>query len=329
MTIPIIKEDLIEDLNTYPTQQAIAEKYGCTQGTISNKIKLFGLTKLIPKTERDPKIEYPAMTWDKTKEILLTIEEQNSPSVGYEEVDIDIETKSKICIVPIMDLHAGSRYTYSTEFIELVEFIVENPQVFTGFNGDLADNYNTSAYKAGQIEQRIDIQRQKSIVENIIKELSGNILWFINGCHDEWSYLNDGFDLAQYLAHKDQQGYYLGHHGRVNLTVGDICYKIFNIHNTFRGSSLNDGHGLRWICREHWGYDIAVKGHDHRPYVESFFMRRKPRYTMGGRAWKGQDRHGSKKGYPPVGDTTPGFLLEPKKKKVILAMNYKDLVKYL
>ena len=329
MTIDIKKEDLEKDLSTFPTQQHIADKYGCTQGTISNKIKEFELTKVIPLTPRDPKVEYPAMSWEATKEMLISIQEENSPTVGYNEVDIKIETKSKILGIPIMDLHLGSRYTYSDDLIELVEFIAENPQVYTGINGDLADNYNTSAYKGGQVEQRLPIQVQKSMVENLVKKLSGNILWFVNGCHDEWSYYNDGFDLAQYLAHKDQQGYYMGHGGRVNLTIGETLYKLFVIHNTYRNSSINDGHGLRWVCREHFGYDLAIKGHNHQPSIDCFFMRKKPRYSMCGNAWKGQDRHGSKVGYPPVGNTTPGFLLEPKKKKIILALNYKDLVKYL
>jgi len=329
MTINITKEDLKQDLQTYPTQQAIADKYGCTQATISNKIKEFELTKAIPQTPRDPKIEFPSLSWEKTKEILLTIEEENSPTVGYDEVQIDIETKSKILMVPLMDSHFGSRYTYAHNFIETVEFIAENPQVYTGFNGDLADNYNTSAYKAGQIEQRIPIQIQKSMVENMVKKLQGKILWFVNGCHDEWSYYNDGFDLAQYLAHKDQQGYYMGHGGRVILKIGDIEYKLLVIHNTFRNSSINDGHGLKWACREQIGFDIGVKGHNHQPFVSSYILRGKPRYGMAGCTWKGQDRHGSKRGFPPGYNIAPGFLLEPKKKKVILALNYKDLVKYL
>lgn len=328
--LDITKESLGKALEEFPTQKLAADSLGCSQGTISNKIKKFGLgPKVIAKTPRDPKKEQVSFTWDEVKKILLKIQDENSKTVGYEKVEIEIESNGNILFIPISDLHIGSRYTYSRELIEIIELIKNNPQVLTGFNGDLADNYNTSAYKSGQIEQVLQIQKQKAIIETLVKELEGNILWFINGCHDEWSYFNDGFDLAQYLAHKDQQGYYMGHHGRVDIILNGIKYRTFVIHNTFRNSSINEGHGLKWVCREHVSYDIAIKAHNHKAHVEEFFMRGKKRYAMACGSFKGQDRNGSKKGYPPTGRTTPGFLLNAKKKEIILDIDYRNLVKYL
>lgn len=327
--IEIDEEELREQLNTLPTQQHIAEYFGVSQPTISNKIKQYGIVKVNGLTDRDEKIEFPSLNWKKLKDILYKVQDDNSPSVGYDRVELNIETAGNILIIPLMDTHIGARYIYSRELIEAVELIVDNPRVFTGLNGDLADNYNTTAYKSGQVEQGLKLQMQKAIVEEFIRKLQGNILWFVNGCHDEWSYFSDGFDLAQYLAHKDRQGYYMGHHGRVDIYLNGIKYKLFVTHNTFRNSSLNEGHGLRWICREHVGYDIGIKGHNHTPYIEEFTLRGKIRYTMCGSAWKGQDRHGSKQGYPKVGKTTPGFILNSNKKQIIMDIDYRNLVKYL
>ena len=327
--IEIDEEELREQLNTLPTQQDIADHFGVSQATISNKIRKYEIVKVNGITDRDEKIEFPSLSWEKVKDILYRVQDENSPTIGYDRVELNIETAGNILIVPIMDIHIGSRYTFSRELIELIELIVNNPRVFTGLNGDLADNYNTTAYKSGQVEQGLKLQIQKAIVEEFIKKLQGNILWFVNGCHDEWSYFSDGFDLAQYLAHKDRQGYYMGHHGRVDIYLNGIKYKLFVIHNTFRNSSINEGHGLRWICREHVGYDLAIKGHNHTPYIEEFTQRGKVRYTMCGSAWKGQDRHGSKQGYPRVGRTTPGFILNSKTKEIIMDVDYRRLVKYL
>lgn len=327
--IEIDKEELKQKLKELPTQEKVAEHFGVSQGTISNRVKDYKLVKANGITDRDSKIEFPSFTWEKAKKILFAVQDEHSPTIGYEQVEIEIESPGNILIVPLMDMHIGSRYTYSRELVELIDLIVDNPQVFTGFNGDLADNYTTSAYKSGQIEQSIPLMEQKAIVETLIKRLQGNILWFVNGCHDEWSFFNDGFDLAQYLAHKDRQGYYMGHHGRVDIYVNGIKYKVFVIHNTYRNSSLNEGHGLKWICREHVGYDMAVKGHDHTAHIEEFVLRGKNRYSMAGNAWKGQDRHGSKQGFPKTGQTTPGFILNTKKKQIIVDIDYRNLVKYL
>jgi len=327
--IEIDEEELIEQLDLLPTQEKIADYFGVSQGTISNRIRDLKLVKSNGLTDKDPKKEFPSLTWEKAKEILIDVQDNNSPTVGYKEVEIEIEAPGNILIVPLMDLHIGARYNYSRELIELVELISDNPRVFTGFCGDLADNYNTSAYKGGQVEQGLKIQMQKAIVETLVKKLHGNILWFLNGCHDEWSYFNDGFDFAQYLSHKDLEGYYMGHNGTVFLYLNGIKYKMFVTHNTFRNSSLNEPHGLKWVCREHVGYDIAIKGHDHVPFVDEYILRSRIRYGICGSPWKGQDRHTSKVGYAPTVQTTPGVILNSKTKAFLADIDYKNLVKYL
>ena len=116
--IDISKEELREALKIYPTQQMVADHFGCSQATISNKIVEHELSPVVrPRTLRDSKIEFPSLSWDKSKEILLKVQEENSPTVGYEKVEIEIESAGNLLIVPVMDLHIGSRYTYSKEFI--------------------------------------------------------------------------------------------------------------------------------------------------------------------------------------------------------------------
>ena len=327
--IDIDEQELINMLAELPTQQAVADHFGVSQPTISNRIKELGLVKSRGTTNKDSRIEFPSLSWEEVKKILFEVQNNNSPTVGYEAVDIEIESPGNILIIPLLDLHIGSRYTYSRELVDLIDLIVENPRVFTGFNGDLADNYNTSAYRGGQIEQGLKIQMQKAIVETLVKRLHGNILWFINGCHDEWSYFNDGFDFAQYLSHKDVEGYYMGHHGTVKLYLNGIKYKLFVTHNTYRNSTLNEPHGLKWVCREHVGYDAAIKGHDHVPFVDEFILRNRIRYAICGAPWKGQDRHGSKVGYSPIIQTTPGIIFNGKEKAFLADIDYKNLVKYL
>lgn len=327
--LEIDPEELKEMIDTLPTQQHVADYFKCSQGTISNKIKEYGLVQSNGITPRDPKLEFPSYTWEEVCEILLKHQEENCPTVGYNEAEVEIESPGNILLIPLEDLHIGARYNYSRELIDLINLIVDNPRVFTGFCGDLADNYNTSAYKGGQVEQGLKIQTQKAIVETLVKKLHGNIIWFLNGCHDEWSYFNDGFDFAQYLSHKDLEGYYMGHNGKLILYLNGIKYKLFVTHNTYRNSTLNEPHGLKWVCREHMGYDVGIKGHDHVPFVDEFILRGKTRYAICGSPWKGQDRHGSKVGYSPTVQTTPGIIFNGKKKAFLADIDYKNLVKYL
>ena len=93
--------------------------------------------------------------------------------------------------------------------------------------------------------------------------------------------------------------------------------------------SLNEGHGLKWVCMKHGGFDVGVQAHKHRPQVESFVMREKRRHLVTCGAYKGQDRYGSKKGYPPLRLEIPGIILNPEVKEVITNIDYRELVQYL
>ena len=328
--IEITKEELEKALDETSTQAKAGELLGCSQATICNLMAKHGIeAKARGETETDEALEMPDYTFEQSKKLLSELQKVTRPTVGYNEVNISIDTNYKILLVPLADWHIGARYVNYNQLLEDIEFIAGTPNVYAGLCGDYCDNYNTSAYKAGQIEQSLPIQNQKAHVETMIKKLEGKLLWFINGCHDEWSYISDGFELAQFLAHKSQQGYYMGHNGIVRLTVGDVPYKLFVTHNTFRNSAINDGHGLKWVCREHLGFDIGIKAHNHKPHTEEFILRGRRRYLVSCGTYKGQDRHGSKKGFPQTRLEIPGILLHPKKKEAILNIDYRELIKYL
>lgn len=328
--LDISKESLKKALDDTPTQAKAAELLGCSQGTVSNLMAEYGIdAKATGETKVDELLEMPEYTYEESKKILTELQKVSRPTVGYDNVSIKIDTDYKILLIPQADWHIGARFVDYDQLTEDIEFIASTPNIYTGLCGDYCDNYNLNSYKNGQQEQVLKIQEQKAHAETLIKKLEGKILWFINGCHDEWSYLNDGFDFAQFLAHKNHPGYYMGHNGLINLKVGDILYKLYVTHNTQRNSGMNDGHGLKYVCAFDRGFDIGIKAHNHKPHIEEFIMRRKTRHILSCGTYKGQDRHGSKSGYAGLKLEIPGILLHPKKKEAILDINYKELIKYL
>lgn len=327
---PIIidKDELKDAIEQYNTQNEIADYFECSQGTISNKINEYGLgAKPKNKTPRNERLEHPKYTWEEAKDILYDLEEKTDESIGYKEVEIEIDTKLPIMIIGVADTHLGARHVYYRRMFKTCEDI-KKPQIFCTLNGDFADNYNTSAYKSGQIEQTIKIQKQKALVETIVKELSPHSLGIINGCHDEWSYLNDGFDFAQFLSSKSNS-YFMGHKGIINLKVGDIEYKIFICHNTYRNSTLNPGHGLGSVAKEGIDFDLGISAHTHQPHAEYRVIRGELKVLNICGAFKGIDRHGSKSGFPPLLQCTPGTILYPREKKLITSINYRQIMDYL
>lgn len=327
--IEIKKDDLVEKLRDLPTQKDVADYFGCSQPTISNKIREYRIgPKLILKTKKDEKQDCPNFSYEEAKHDLCRLEDKTTENIGYNEVNIEIETDRPIEIKPVGDTHIGARHVYYRRLFETVDSIVADPYKFTIMTGDYADNYNTSAYKAGQIEQQLPIQVQKSYVETIVKKLAQNTLGIINGCHDEWSYFNDGFDFARYLSSKSM-GYYMGHNGLIHLKVGDVTYDIYVTHNTQYNSSLNPGHGLGRVFGRVVDCDIAIGGHVHQPHFEQRVMRGKQRTIVICGSVKGEDRHASKSGFAPLLGVTPAIILHHKKKEIIGSLDSRIIEKYL
>jgi hypothetical protein len=328
--VNITEKDLKSALKKSTTQTQAGKVLGITQSYVSQLMKQFGIeAEVIGKTTRDERVELPNYTYKQIKAITKQLMKTSIPTVGYDEVDIEIKTKHNILLIPTADWHIGAKWVWYDRLQEDIEFIRDTANVFTGSNGDLMDNINSSPFRSKAREQTLTVQQQKAFAETYVKELKGKMLWFLNGCHDEWSHDNDGFDLAQYLSHKDQFGYFMGHNGFINLTVGDVVYRLYVTHNTNKNSSANDGHGLRWVCREHGGFDVGIKAHNHKPHVEEFIMRKKRRYIVSCGPYKGVDRFGSKKGYSPLKLEIPGIVLSPHKKEVIQNIDYRELVQYL
>lgn len=178
----ISEDELSDALEQFENQYDVADYFGVSQATISNRVNEYGLGATAETiTPRDPRIERPAFSYEETKEVLLEKEEETAETVGYYEVNIEIDTNLPLRILPMADWHIGSRHTASRRLFECTDKIIEDPQTFTTLNGDLIDNYNTSSYKQGQIEQEIKIQDQKIHAESIIKELAPSTLSILNG----------------------------------------------------------------------------------------------------------------------------------------------------
>lgn len=326
----ITKKELEKELGKSRTQAQAAKALEVTQPYISQLMKEYGLgAEAIGKTPKDSRIEMPNYTYKQVKTLTKQLMKTSVPTIGYDDVDIEIKTKHNILLIPEADWHIGAKWVWYDRLEFDIDFIRDTPNTFTGICGDLCDNILSSPFRAKNREQTLSVQQQKAFAETYLKELKGKILWLLNGCHCEWSHDNDGFDLAQYLAHKDQFGYFMGHNGFVNLTVGNVEYKMYVTHNTIDNSSRNDGHGLRWVCRETGGFDIGIKAHNHKPFIDDFIMRKKPRYAMGCGSYKGKDRYVSKRGYHPSTLEIPGMILNPDEKEVIMNLDYRELVKYL
>lgn len=263
--IEIDKEELVEKLRELPTQQDVADYFDCSQGTISNKVQEYEIgPKLIRKTKKRESVELPNYTYKDLRKKLIGLEDNAEKTIGYNEVEIEVETDRPIGILPLQDFHIGARYVNYKRLFEAVDFITDDPFTFTTLNGDFADNYTTSAYKAGQIEQAIPIQEQKASVESIIKRLAPSTLSILNGCFLERTpivcgdYTMKPIEEINNVLGKDKS-YNVKKHWQNNYHIGNIC-RISYLGNTVFSIPSTDNHPFLGIKRSDLQCSYREKG---------------------------------------------------------------------
>ena len=108
-----------------------------------------------------------------------------------------------------------------------------------------------------------------------------------------------------------------------------VLYRIYITHNTCRNSTINDGHGLRSALKEGIDFDIGIRAHNHKPHTEDCVVRGERRFLVTAGYYKGQDSLATKGGYPATIGCTPGILLDPENRSIIVAADYREMKDFL
>jgi predicted phosphodiesterase len=146
--------------------------------------------------------------------------------------------KDGLIIIPITDVHLGSRHSNVPYFKAFCEYILRTPNCVTILNGDLAETATKVSVGAGMFEEEANIPEQLNALYQILKPLAdaGKILGVGPGNHEERVYQMIGINPMELLA--DKLGVpYFGYQGFFNVVVNNISYKIVAFHGAGGGST--------------------------------------------------------------------------------------------
>ncbi len=147
-------------------------------------------------------------------------------------------TKDGLIIVPITDVHLGSRHANVPFFKAYVDYILSVPNCVTILNGDLAETATKVSVGAGMFEEEIAIPAQLQVLYDILKPLAdaGKILGVGPGNHEERIYQMIGINPMEMLAEKLGVPYF-GYQGFFKLIVNDITYTASFYHGSGGGAT--------------------------------------------------------------------------------------------
>lgn len=246
-------------------------------------------------------------------------------TIGYDEVTIDLGPKP-VAVGIMADLHLGNEMTNHRRFARDVAYVHRNPRQFVILDGDYCDNLDAIS---NGYESVIRPPKQKQVLMAAIGLMGNKILGVTQGCHDEWFFKHDSWELSQYIAsHCD--GYWLGFEGIINVLVGDIKYRFFVRHKYRRSSQDNHTWGMKYKYRKlEEPVDVMVGAHHHYPSIEMTKEGGKDVVFMQTSSYKPFDRFTSQKDIDRAPYAFPGVLLASHKKMIIPFMDIKEAEEFV
>ena len=278
----------VRDRHGKVIQKYVADELGVSYPTyLKVRVELGLNVKTMELSDRDPDLDGINLTEEDFDEYIEKIEGRKKRT-SYDLFEYLFN--ESIQIKPIGDVHLGSDTVLYQQLWEDIKYIKKTPNCKTILLGDYIDNFTKFSPGSAVYDQLIPPAEQKIKMEWLVKYLGHDkILGIVQGCHDEWSYRNDTFELGRYLAEKIHVPY-LGFGGNLNLTVGANLYRLYVSHDDRYFSKANLTHGLKRAWREEESFNLGISAHRHRADYEEFVEKGRVVKVMKISGYKARDR---------------------------------------
>lgn len=187
-----------------------------------------------------------------------------------------------ITIVPIFDVHLGSRECKEQEFISFIDTIAQTPNMYVILGGDLIDN-GTRSGVTNVFRATISPSAQKREMAKILSKIKDKVLCSVSGNHERRSGKDSDDDPCyDIMAKMDIEHLYRENMAFVKIQMGEQttasgarkpgkarpCYTLLVMHGS-GGGALPGGVLNR---NERFGYavdgiDAMLVGHSHKTMV--------------------------------------------------------------
>lgn len=197
----------------------------------------------------------------------------------FEMVVHQIPTEKDITIVPIYDVHLGSRECMEKEFISFIDSIKDKDNVFVILGGDLIDN-GTRNSVTNIFRATMSPSTQKREMAKILEPIRDKILCSVSGNHERRSGKDADddpvYDIMAKLdiedRHRENMCFLKIQLGKNAGTRGDSKYRPSYTICVTHGAGGGMLPGATINRNERFGYaldgvDAIIVGHSHKPMI--------------------------------------------------------------
>lgn len=273
------------------------------------KHKEENLTISAPKTP----IEKPEDLWQhvesKNKKYVAEAENRDTFTAVF-------KTERPIGISFISDQHISPNTPCDLHRMRVdAEYVAQTDGLYACLMGDGVDNH--IKHRAAVINAKTSPAEQYKLYDYYLSLFKDKIVVMCSGNHDLWTEDMAGVDLVKHLADANKI-HYSKHQAIINMTVGEIPYKLAFRHQYKMGSTLNQTHAVKqWLRLGDDEFDIGAIGHHHESAIESFIYRGIERWVCRPGSYQLTSGFTNKYGFNVSVPTCPTFILYPKTREIV------------
>jgi UDP-2,3-diacylglucosamine pyrophosphatase LpxH len=185
------------------------------------------------------------------------------------------DCKEPITIIPISDIHLGSKDCNIAKLEKALSLIYEMPNCYTILLRDHTETATKTSVGLGVYDEEFGLKEQMKLVYKLMKPLAekGKILGSLTGNHEMRIAYHAEVNPTELLAERLGIDYF-DYQGYISIHLGNQIYHIFAHHGAGAGCSpagkLNAMRALNKIAQA----DIYLSGHTHgRMYDHDVLMK--------------------------------------------------------
>ncbi len=175
---------------------------------------------------------------------------------------VDYKVKNYLTLIPLGDVHYGSRECNVDVFKAHIEMIKNTKDCAVILMGDLVNVGLRDSVGAGPYDDNKTPEEQYEEILKLLLPIKSKIISCLCGNHEERIRKTTSFDISKMLA-KELKVPYLQYGGLHKIKVNGINYHVYSIHGS---SGATTGAGKMNACRkmqEKADADIYLHGHLH------------------------------------------------------------------
>jgi len=213
-----------------------------------------------------------------------------------EEATIRLPVQNKRAyLVGLGDIHIENIMSYLDKYESDLLTIKGQKNLGVAITGDLSDN--AVKYMDLNFETISTPREARRLAKMTLALIKDKIVSMSSGCHERHQEEEVDHNPIKELSQRWDKPY-LGHHGVLNVKVGEQTYRVAVSHKGKGSSMYNDLHsGVRTIREQYPKADIAIMGHSHQAAFLNQVEQGQRKLMVNIGSYKQNDRYARSRGF--------------------------------